>query len=93
MAVNKRQPVRLSGNARLAIILWLISFLATGGIMLAAAAKARAATLERATEVVITLHPTGSWMVAAVILAGVALICSVAAILIARASARPRGGI
>ncbi|ADH91761.1 conserved hypothetical protein [Ancylobacter novellus DSM 506] len=89
----KRQPVRLSGNARLAIILWLIAFGASAAIMIAAASKARAATLERATEVVITLHPTGSWMVAAVILAGIALICSVAAILIARASARPRGGI
>lgn len=86
---------RLSGPARIALWLWVVSLTVSAAIMLVAASKARAAgrMLEIVEPVTVTLHPTGRLMLGVVGLSALALILSVLAIVVAALSSRPRGGI
>ncbi|MGA0561729.1 hypothetical protein ACO2RV_04710 [Ancylobacter sp. VNQ12] len=84
---------KLSGNARIAIILWLIALGTAFAIMLAATAKASAAVLAvREAPEILLIPPTG-YLLAALILASASIVLSVLAVVLATMSARaPRRG-
>ncbi|PZQ86026.1 MAG: hypothetical protein DI549_00660 [Ancylobacter novellus] len=86
---------KLSGNARIAIILWLIALGTAFAIMLVATAEASAAALTPLREApeILLIPPTG-YLLAALILASAAIVLSVLAVVLAAGWARaPRRGL
>lgn len=81
--------VHLSGNARIAIILWLIAVGTAFAIMLAATVKARAAALVPVREApeILIIPPTG-YLLAALILSSAAIVLAVLAVVLASSWAR-----
>ena len=81
---------RLSGNARIAWLLWLLSLAGACAIIIAAATGAHASALEPVTVII---HPPATFMLGAVAMSATALLLAVVAIVLAATARHPRGGI
>ena len=86
--------VHLSGNARIAIFLWMVAIGTAFAIIMAATVKAGAAVMSvREAPEILLIPPTG-YLLAALLLSAASIVLSVLAIVMASGWARaPRRGL